>query len=176
MVHGFDVIKAGPGGTVRVRPVAQVPATRRCADVLLDLRREGRHLAVVLDEFGGTAGIVTMEDLLEELVGEIFDETDEPQRQGAAQGRAVLVVDASQPLTALAEQFGVVLDAPARVATVGGYVAWALGRIPQSGERHVAGGLEFDVLEGTPSRVGKLVVRRAPEGAKLPERTGGWTT
>ncbi len=176
MVHAFDVIKAGPGGTVRVRPVAQVPATRRCADVLLDLRREGRHLAVVLDEFGGTAGIVTMEDLLEELVGEIFDETDEPQRQGAAQGRAVLVVDASQPLTALAEQFGVVLDAPARVATVGGYVAWALGRIPQSGERHVAGGLEFDVLEGTPSRVGKLVVRRAPEGAKLPERTGGWTT
>lgn len=161
MVHAFDVIKAGPAGTVRVRPVAQVPATRRCADVLLDLRRDGRHLAVVLDEFGGTAGIVTMEDLLEELVGEIFDESDEPERAGAATERALLMVEASHPLTALAEHFGVVLEAPARVATVGGYVAWALGRIPQPGERHLVAGLEFDVLEGTPSRVGKLVVRPA---------------
>ncbi len=176
MVHAFDLIKAGPGGTVRVRPVAQVPATRRCADVLLDLRRDGRHLAVVLDEFGGTAGIVTMEDLLEELVGEIFDESDEPARAGAWTGRALLMVEASHPLTALAEHFGVVLEAPARVATVGGYVAWALGRIPQPGERHLAGGLEFDILEGTPSRVGKVVVRPAPVGVTNPDRSGGWTT
>jgi putative hemolysin len=174
MVHAFDVIKAGAGGTVRVRPVAQVPATRRCADVLLDLRREGRHLAVVLDEFGGTAGIVTMEDLLEELVGEIFDEGDEPARTGVVPDRALLVVDASQPLTALAEHFGVVLDAPSRVATVGGYVAWALGRIPLPGERMTAGGLEFDVIEATGTKLVRLVVR--PAGPVTQERaTGGWT-
>jgi CBS domain containing-hemolysin-like protein len=161
MVHGFDVIKAGPGGAVRVRPVAQVPATRRCADTLLDLRREGRHLAVVLDEFGGTAGIVTLEDLLEELVGEIFDEGDEPARTSGTPDRALLVVDASHPLAMAAERFGVVLDAPARVATVGGYLAWAAGRIPQPGERITTGGLEFDVLEGTPTRLIKLVVRPA---------------
>ena len=174
MVHAFDVIKAGPGGAVRVRPVAQLPATRRCADALLELRREGRHLAVVLDEFGGTAGIVTMEDLLEELVGEIFDEMDDPRQSVPSLGAGILVVDASQPLTALAEHFGVVLDAPSRVATVGGYVAWALGRIPQPGERMTAGGLEFDVIEATATKLVRLVVR--PAGPVTQERaTGGWT-
>ena len=174
MVHAFDVIKAGPGGTVRVRPVAQVPATRRCADTLLDLRREGRHLAVVLDEFGGTAGIVTMEDLLEELVGEIFDESDQPARVGGAPARALLVVEASHPLTTLAEHFGVVLDAPARVATVGGFLAWTLGRIPQPGERMTAAGLEFDVIEATPTRLLKLVVRPAAASARPRDPSGAW--
>lgn len=161
MVHAFDVIKAGPGGAVRVRPVAQLPATRRCADALLELRREGRHLAVVLDEFGGTAGIVTMEDLLEELVGEIFDELDDPRQSVPSLGAGILVVDAAHPLTALAEHFGVSLEAPPRTATAGGYLVWAAGRIPQAGERIVAGGLEFDVLEATPTKLVRLVVRAA---------------
>ena len=162
MVHAFDVIKAGPGGTVRIRPVAQVPAARRCADALLDLRRSGRHLAVVLDEFGGTAGIVTLEDLLEELVGEIFDESDEPRPAAGVPLKGLLVVDAAHPLAAVAEHFGVALDAPPRTATAGGYLAWSAGRIPQPGERIVAGGLEFDVLEATPTRLVKLVIREAP--------------
>ena len=161
MVHAFDVIKAGPQGAVRVRPVAHVPAARRCADALLDIRREGRHLAVVLDEFGGTAGIVTLEDLLEQLVGEIFDELDEA-RPALAQGRhSVLVADAGLSLAKLNDYFGIVIDAPAQIETVGGYLAWAAGRIPQAGERLTAGGLEFDVLEATPSRLVRLVVRVA---------------
>jgi putative hemolysin len=173
MVHAFDVIKAGPGGTVRVRPVAQLPATRRCADALLDLRREGRHLAVVLDEFGGTAGIVTMEDLLEELVGEIFDESDEPRPTVPGTARGLLVVDAAHPLAAIAEHFAVTLTAPPRTVTVGGYVAGVAGRIPQPGERLLADGLEFDILEGTPSRLVKLVVRLAPASvAEAPTRPG----
>jgi putative hemolysin len=161
MVHAFDVIKAGPGGTVRVRPVAQMPATRRCADALLELRREGRHLAVVLDEFGGTAGIVTMEDLLEELVGEIFDELDDPRLPVPPPGAGILIVDAAHPLAALAQHFGVNLASPPRTATAGGYVVWAASRIPQAGERVVAGGLEFDVLEATPTKLVRLVVRAA---------------
>jgi CBS domain containing-hemolysin-like protein len=161
MVHAFDIIKAGPSGTVRVRPVAQLPATRRCADALIDLRREGRHLAVVLDEFGGTAGLVTMENLLEALVGEIFDELDVPTPPAVQGGRGVLVVDAGFALGALREHFGVALEAPARVETAGGFLAWAAARIPQQGDRLTAGGLEFDVLEATPARVVKLVVRAA---------------
>jgi len=161
MVHAFDVIKVGPGGTVRVRPVAQMPATRRCADALLELRREGRHLAVVLDEFGGTAGIVTMEDLLEELVGEIFDELDDPRQSVASLGPGILVVDAAHPLAALAEHFGITIEAPPRTATAGGYVVWAAGRIPQAGERIAAGSLEFDVLEATPTKLVRLVARAA---------------
>jgi CBS domain containing-hemolysin-like protein len=161
MVHAFDVIKAGPGGTVRVRPVAQMPAARRCADALLDLRRAGHHLAVVLDEFGGTAGIVTMEDLLEQLVGEIFDELDEAQPVVPRGTRGVLVADAALSLAELKDHFGIAIEAPARIATVGGYLAWTAGRIPQPGERLIAGSLEFDVLEATPARLVKLVVRAA---------------
>jgi len=158
MVHAFDLIKAGPSGSVRVRPVAQLPATRRCADALLDLRREGRHLAVVLDEFGGTAGLVTMEDLLEALVGEIFDELDVPTPtvQG---GAGVLVVDAGVGLAQLREHFGLPIEAPSKVETAGGFLTWAAGRIPQQGDRLSAAGLEFDVLEASATRPLKLVVR-----------------
>ena len=170
MVHAFDVIKAGPGGTVGLRPVSAIPAARRCADALLDLRRERRHMAVVLDEFGGTAGLITMEDLLEELVGEIFDELDEPRAAPIAPERGVLVVDAAFPLDQLNEHFGVALEAPAKVETAGGYLAWATGRIPKPGERVVLGGLEFDVLEATPTRLVRLVVRAAPPVLDPPTR------
>jgi len=170
MVHAFDVIKAGSGGTVRVRPVVQMPAARRCADALLDLRRTGRHLAVVLDEFGGTAGIVTMENLLEQLVGEIFDEFDEPTSTASAVAKGLLVVDAGYPLSDLAEHFGLAVEAPPRTETAGGYLAWAVGRIPQAGERHIVGGLEFDVLEATPVRLVKLVIRSAGPSQQAGQR------
>jgi CBS domain containing-hemolysin-like protein len=174
MVHALDLIKAGPAGTVRIRPVAQLPATRRCADALLDLRRDGRHLAVVVDEFGGTAGIVTMEDLLEELVGEIFDESDERAPQPARVTKSLLLADAADPLTLVAEHFGVPLEAPPRTVTIGGFVAAIAGRIPQPGERIVAGGLEFDVIEGTPSRVSRVIVRLVPAPAAGAPSPRGW--
>ena len=162
MVHAFDLLKAGPEGTVKLRPVGGLPSTRRCADALLDLKRERRHLAAVLDEYGGTAGIVTMEDLLEELVGEIFDELDErtgPAAQPAVPG--VLVADATTPLSRVIDHFGVKLEPPPRVETAGGYLGWAAGRILQPGERIVVGGLEWDVIEGSASRVTKVVIRVA---------------
>jgi CBS domain containing-hemolysin-like protein len=173
MVHAFDLIKAGLEGPVPVRPVSAIPSSRRCADALLDLKRERRHLAVVLDEFGGTAGILTMEDLLEELVGEIFDELDEPRVSVVPAAPGVLVVDAAHPLAQVCEHFGVRLDPPPKVETAGGYVAWVAGRIPQAGERLVAGGLEFDVIEGTPAKLGKLVIRLAGAGAASPKPRAG---
>jgi CBS domain containing-hemolysin-like protein len=141
-----------------VRPVSQLPATRRCADALLDLRRGGRHLAVVLDEFGGTAGLITMENLLEALVGEIFDELDVPPPvvQG---GGGVLVIDAGASLGELRAHFDLPIEAPPKVETAGGFLTWVAGRIPQQGDRISAAGLEFDVLEATPTRLVKLVVR-----------------
>jgi putative hemolysin len=115
-----------------------------------------------------------MEDLLEELVGEIFDELDDPRQTIPSLGPGILVVDAAHPLAELAERFGVTLESPPRTATAGGYVIWKAGRIPQAGERVASGGLEFDVLEATPTRLVRLVVRRA--GEARPERpAGGWT-
>ena len=88
MLHAFDLFKLEPGDPLPVRPVAVTPASRSCGDLLLDMQRERRHLAVVLDEFGGTLGIATLEDLLEELVGEIFDEHDDEVRAAPAVGTA----------------------------------------------------------------------------------------
>jgi putative hemolysin len=79
MIHAFDVLKDTEGENVRLRPVADVPMSARCNDSLFEMLRGRRHLAVVRDPDGGLAGIVTLEDLLEELVGDIRDEHDEPR-------------------------------------------------------------------------------------------------
>ena len=78
MIHAFDVLKEADGENVRLRPVAEAPMTARCNDFLFEMLRGRRHLAVVRDAAGHLAGIVTLEDLLEELVGDIRDEHDEP--------------------------------------------------------------------------------------------------
>ena len=158
MLHAFDLFKLRPGDPLPVRPVAITPASRACGDLLLDMQRERRHLAVVLDEFGGTLGIATLEDLLEELVGEIFDEHDDEVRAAPAGGPTIFETDGNVSPEAIEERFGVELP-PARSTTVAGLlVEWA-GRIPNAGDRFLVRGLEFDVLEASPTRVERLVIR-----------------
>ncbi|HEX9893583.1 MAG TPA: hemolysin family protein [Gemmatimonadales bacterium] len=157
MVHAFDLFKQQPGDPLPIRPVGLAPASRTCGDVLVDMQRERRHLAVVLDEFGGTLGIVTLEDLLRALVGEIYDE-DEPVAAPDVARPALLEIDGSLPVPELEASFGVVL--PGGLAgTVGGRLAELAGRIPATGERLVLAGLEFDVLQASPTRVDRIVVR-----------------
>jgi magnesium and cobalt exporter, CNNM family len=91
MVHAFDVLKAGGEHPPTLRPVAYTPETKRCSDLLFEMLRARMHLAVVLDDAGRTAGIVTLEDLLEELVGDIRDEHDEPVKiEGSSSERSIL--------------------------------------------------------------------------------------
>lgn len=158
MVHAFDLFKLEPGDPLPVRPVAVTPGSRSCGDLLLDMQRERRHLAVVLDEFGGTLGIATLEDLLEELVGEIFDEHDAGVRPVAGEGAVLLETDGQLPREALEERFGVSLPAGRSTTVAGLLVEWA-GRIPHAGERFTLSGLEFDVLQASPTRIERLVVR-----------------
>lgn len=160
MLHAFDLFKLKPGDRLPIRPVANAPASRSCGDLLLDMQRERRHLAVVLDEFGGTLGIVTLEDLLEELVGEIFDEYDEAAQPGGGTGPLLQDTDGATPIDALEERFGVRLPR-ARSTSIGGLVAELAGRIPQAGERFLLAGLEVDVLQATQTRVERVLVRRA---------------
>jgi magnesium and cobalt transporter len=160
MLHVFDLFKMRDGSPLQVRPVAFAPASRSCGDLLLDMQRERRHLAIVIDEYGGTLGMLTFEDLLEELVGEIFDEHDEGTGAGAAGASGPLEADGSTPRTAVEERFAVTL--PGRSSTVGGLLVELLGRIPAAGERFLVGGLEFDVLQATPSRVDRLIIRPGP--------------
>jgi CBS domain containing-hemolysin-like protein len=162
MVYTFDVLQVSPDGKLPVRPVTVVPASKRCADLLYEMQRERRQFAVVLDEFGGTAGIATFEDLLEELVGEIFDEHDH-SGQVEPTSAQLLEVDAATPFADVAVQFGVTV--PGASGTVGGVLARGAGRIPQTGERFVLAGLEFDVLAASPTRVERVAIRRGPAPA-----------
>jgi CBS domain containing-hemolysin-like protein len=161
MLHAFDLFKLAPGDRLPVRPVAVAPASRTCGALLLDMQRERRHLAVVLDEFGGTLGIVTLEDLLEQLVGEIFDEHDGHAVQEPGAGLLVFEADGSTPVAAIEERFEVALPT-ARTSTASGLLAELAGRIPQPGERFLVRGLEFDVLQASPTRVERVIIRRSP--------------
>jgi putative hemolysin len=155
VAHTLDLLGRQPEDPVLVRPPLTVPGTMRAADLMLEMQRGGRHLAVVLDEFGGTAGLVTFEDLLNDLVSELF-EPAAPQPSAAR----VVEVEGSVPATELAEQLGVELGGGAQ--TVGGLLIQALGRIPRAGERFTLKGLEFDVLAASATRVERVAVRPGP--------------
>jgi CBS domain containing-hemolysin-like protein len=161
MLHAFDLLRLRPDDALPVRPVAVVPATRSCGDLLLDMQRERRHLGVVIDEFGGTLGLVTLEDLLEELVGEIFDEHDDGAVAPIPAASAVLEADGAAPASAVEERFGVTLPRGG-AATLGGLVAELAGRIPSPGERFMLAGLEIDILHASPARIERMLVRRGP--------------
>ena len=157
--HAFDLFTHGEAA-LTLRAVTHTPGTRSCGDLLLAMQRERRHLAVVLDEFGGTAGIVTLEDLLTALVGEIFDEDDGTTRDPRTTEQ-VFEVDGATPLDALAVRFGLALP-ETRATTVAGLLAELAGRIPRAGERLLYRGLEFDIVQATPARVERTLVRTAP--------------
>jgi magnesium and cobalt exporter, CNNM family len=164
MLHAFDLFKLEPGDALPVRPVSVTPGSRSCGDLLLDMQRERRHLAVVLDEFGGTLGIATLEDLLEELVGEIFDEHDEEVQAAPAATPTIFETDGNLSLEAIEERFSVTLPS-SRSTTVGGLLVELAGRIPNAGERFTLGSLEFDVVQASPTRVERLLIRADPTPA-----------
>ncbi|MFD0851290.1 CBS domain-containing protein, partial [Actinomadura adrarensis] len=109
-----------------VRPVLYLPATRRVLPVLSEMRREGHHLAIVMDEYGGTAGIVTLEDLVEELIGDIRDEYDVQDAQAQRLHGGVVEVDGLLNLDDFAAETGVRLP-PGPYETVAGHIMAALG-------------------------------------------------
>jgi CBS domain containing-hemolysin-like protein len=169
MVHAFDLFRLAPGDPVPVRPLAVAPASRACGDVLLDMQRERRHLAIVLDEFGGTLGIVTLEDLLQAMVGEIVDE-DEPWRRPADPSPDLVECEGSAPVEELEARFAA--EIPGQASTVGGRLCELAGRIPVAGERFVIAGLEFDVLNASRTRVERLLVRRGSPVSIALDRSG----
>ncbi len=165
IVHVYDVLATAGEVWPELRPVAHVPSGKRCSELLFEMLAGQQHLAVVLDEHGGTVGVVTLEDLLEELVGDIRDEHDAAPASMAA-GASPVVIDASTPVFDVAARFDapIVPEPHERAESIGGLLARRLKRIPVVGERVRLAGLEITVVEAGPSRVVRLLVQRAGAG------------
>jgi len=174
VVHAKDILSAlrsRPGQTIRVimRSPLFVPGTREVEDVLADMKRLKTHLALVLDEYGGTAGLVTMEDLLEEIVGPIYDEHDPQDRSGPDEGGPRL--DGSMPISGFNAEYDGTLD-DTDYTTIGGYVFGQLGRLPRVGDRVTAGPFTFEVVEMDGRRVKTIRLHIArPEEAGAEDTT-----
>jgi len=177
-VHAKDLL--GPAAERRetklsliLRKVLFVAPSVPILDLLVQMRQARTHIAMVADEFGGIDGLVTIEDLIEEIVGEIEDEhdvADEPRLAERADG--TLIADARTPIEVLEEHQGVRLRPSGEqeeVDTLGGLVSSLAGRVPKRGEviAHPSG-IEFEVLDADPRKIKRLRVRRSPDAA-----TGG---
>lgn len=177
MVHVKDVLAAEISGQPFqlgriLRRVLFAAPSMRVLDLLLEMRIKRIHLALVVDEYGGIDGLVTIEDLVEQIVGEIEDEHDEMNAPdiGRRDGD-MLEADARASLKEFEEAVGQVLSEEERqeIDTLGGLVVALAGHVPARGEliRHDSSGIEFEVLEADPRRVRRLRARNLPpfEGA-----------
>ena len=156
-----------------VKPVMYVTKTQKINDVLKDLQEKQMHLAVVTDEYGSTAGIVTLEDILEEIVGEIWDEHDEIVEEIKEIGEGEYIVSGMANLEKLFEELEIELDEDLDAITVNGWAMKILDRIPEEGDSFEELGLTVKVLKMDGRRIEDLHIldNRALESAENEEET-----
>ena len=143
-----------------IRPATVVPETKRVPELLKEFQRKQVQLAIVVDEYGGTAGLVTLEDLLEEIVGEIRDEYDVETEPVVEEGDGSWVFSAKVNIDEVRERLGVDLE-PQGSDTVGGFVLARVGRVPVVGETFERDGLHIEIMEAERRRIHKVRLRRA---------------
>lgn len=152
VVNVFDALSNPDAGETiesHLRPITMVPETKRIDRLMVEMQRRGESMVVVVNEFGSCTGILTMEDIVEEIMGEIADEHEVGVRRIRPLGEGVFIVDALTDIDDINEELS--LDLPKlRYDTVGGLVLRRLGRIPQEGERFEVNGVEFEVVEAYP--------------------------
>jgi CBS domain containing-hemolysin-like protein len=153
-----------------LRPAFVVPETKDLAALLADFRRTQQHMAMVIDEYGAMQGIVTLEDLVEEIVGEIEDEFDLPDEAVEQVGDGKIRVDGTFPIDDFNEQFDTELPVE-DYHTLAGFVFGALGRAPEQGDEVRHDGLCFRVLEVEGTRIERLEVEFRPEPEPEPTPT-----
>ena len=173
-VHIRDLL--GPGAPDRstlidqevVRPIKFLPISKTVLSALSEMRREQAHMAIVVDEYGGTAGIITLEDLVEELIGDITDVYDTAQAAATKLPRGEVEVDGLLNLDEFAEQTGIELpEGP--YETVAGFVLAALGELPTAGDAVKVPGYTITVTEMDGRRIARLRVTPAPRLAPPPD-------
>jgi CBS domain containing-hemolysin-like protein len=152
------------GWTALMRPPHFIPTSKRIADLLREFRQQRRHIAIVADEYGGTAGLVTIEDVLEELVGEIRDEYDDEERLVESEADSRYWVSGRLTLDDLSEalQYDFARD---DVSTVGGLVLELLGRVPRAGEALSIGPFKVIVERVVRRKIERVYLERVEPGA-----------
>ncbi|HOF52763.1 MAG TPA: transporter associated domain-containing protein [Rhodoferax sp.] len=153
-----------------LRPAVFVPETKGLNDLLRDFRGNRNHLAIVIDEFGRVAGLITIEDVLEQIVGEIEDEFDIAEDEGDifALADRTFRVSGDTPIERVNDAFSVALNAADpedQFDTIGGLIAHEMGHVPKRGERHTLGGLDFVVLHTKGGAVKWFKVSPTPTAA-----------
>jgi magnesium and cobalt transporter len=166
-------LQRSPALSIRalLRPATFVPESKSLNDLLREFRGNRNHLAVVIDEFGRVAGLITIEDVLEQIVGEIEDEFDIAEDEGDIFGLAdhTYRVSGDTPIERVAEAFGIRFDAEQLSEdfdTIGGLIAHEMGHVPKRGERHTVGGFDFVVLHTKGGAVRWFKVSPAQSGAE----------
>jgi magnesium and cobalt exporter, CNNM family len=161
VVHVFDLLQAPDLGrpvTDVMRPVSYFPESTPLDEVLVALQRTRQNLAVVVDEYGAAAGILTIEDLLEEVVGEIEDEYREREEFARVVNPRTIAASAQAAITELNERFGLKLPESDEYATIGGLMLERLGHIPKPGEQLKADGLTITVARSDARAVREVVL------------------
>ena len=149
-----------------LRPATFVPETKRVSDLLKEFQRKQVQLAIVVDEYGGTAGLATLEDLLEEIVGEIRDEYDVEAETVVDVGQGTYVFSGKANFDEVRERLHVEIE-PEGFETVGGYVLTRVGRVPSVGETFELDGLVVEVVEAERRRIHRVRIRRAAPVASV---------
>ena len=171
VVHAKDLLKYmmnGGGDTPAGQSMREsffVPETKSVLDLLQEFRTRKTHLAVILDEYGGTAGLVTIEDVLEQIVGEIEDEYDTPRREEITPLDQGWLVTGRAYLEDLEEKIGLKMESD-EVDTLGGFLSHLAGRVPTVGEKFVVDGMRLTVQEADPKQV--HLVKVEPEDGATP--------
>ncbi len=163
ILHVADLLDRAGVDAAKLRPPIFIPETAKVDDALEQLRAAGLHMAIVVDEYGGTAGLVTIEDLLEEMVGEIDDEHDDSHSLVVKLGEGAWSVDARADIDELEEMTGVRLQCEDNdIETVGGYVLEQLGRIPKAGEEVPSESVLLRVTAADDRRVLRVEITNLP--------------
>lgn len=169
VIYAKDLLRMTQEPSLQNAPVTElmhtpffVPETKSAPALLHDFKTNKKHLAVILDEYGGTAGIATIEDVIEEIVGEIEDEHDAPREEDIIlEGDGKARLSGRADLEDIAEEMGVNIESD-EVDTIGGYLCHIAGRVPLPGEKFIAAGTMFTVLEADAKKIQSIQAEPAP--------------
>ena len=172
ILHEKDFYKQIHDHSGEIKDIIQttlcVPSSMKISSALHEIQRNKVHMAIVVDEFGGTMGVVTLEDILEELVGEIYDEHDDVEELFRSVGDDTYIVNGEENLEEMFEKLGVTLNEDDEeeqidATSAGGFVTEIMGKIPTEGEKCTFKNLEIEILKATATKVVEIKIKVLPQ-------------